>query len=42
MRNIGYESRLKNYGIKRLEDRRVRGDLFQMYKSVNGLDKIKW
>ena len=26
----------------RLEDRRVRGDLIQMYKSVNGLDEIKW
>ena len=39
MRNI--EARLKKWGINRPEDRRVRGDLIQMYKSVNGLDEIK-
>ena len=41
MRNIGYEARLKKWDIKRLEDSRVRGDLIQMYKSVNGLNEIK-
>ena len=25
-----------------LEDRRVRRDLIQIYKSVNGLDEINW
>ena len=25
-----------------LEDRRVRENLIQMYKSVNGLNEIKW
>ena len=42
MRNIGYEERLKKWSISSLEDRHVRGDLIQMYKSVNGLDEIKW
>ena len=35
-------------GVNRLEDRRVRGDFIEMYKSENGLDArligkgIKW
>ena len=28
--------------FNRLEDRRVREDLIEMYKSVNGLDEINW
>ena len=40
MRNLRYETRLAKWGIIRLEDRRVRGDLIQMYKSVNGLGEI--
>ena len=40
MRNLGYEARPKRWGINRLEDRRDRGDLIQMYKSVNGLVEI--
>ena len=42
MRNLGYEAKLKRWDINRLEDRRARGDLIPMYKSVNGLDEIKW
>ena len=42
MRNLSYQMRLKRWGINRLEDRRVRGDLIEMYKSVNGLDEINW
>ena len=42
MRNLRYETRLAKWGINRLEDRRVRGDLIEMYKSVNGLDEIIW
>ena len=42
MRNLSYEARLTKWGIKRLEDRRVRGDLIVMYKSLNGLDEINW
>ena len=33
------ETRLKISVINRLEDRRVRGNLIEMYKSVNGLDE---
>ena len=42
MRDLRYEARLTKWGINRLEDRRVRGDLIEMYKSVNGLDEINW
>ena len=42
MRNLKYEARLTKWGINRLEDRRVRLDLIEMYKSVNGLDEINW
>ena len=42
IRNLSYQMRLKRWGINRLEDRRVRGDLIEMYKSVNGLDEINW
>ena len=40
MRNLGYQMRLKRWSINRFEDMRVRGDLTEMYKSVNGLDVI--
>ena len=40
MRNLRFETRLAKWGINRLEDRRVRGDLIEMYKSVNGLKEI--
>ena len=42
MRNLSYQIRLKRWRINRLEDRRVRGDLIEIYKSVNGLDEINW
>ena len=41
MRNIRYETNLKRWGVNRLDDRSVREDLIEMYKSVNGLDEIK-
>ena len=40
MRNLRYETRPAKWGINRLEDRHVRGDLIEMYKSVNGLYEI--
>ena len=40
--DLSYETRLKRWGINRLEDRLVRGDLIEMYKSLNRLDEIKW
>ena len=42
VRSLRYETRLAKWGINKLEDRRVRGDLIEMYKSVNGLDEIIW
>ena len=42
MRNLRYETRLAKWGINRHEDRRVRRDLIEMYKSVNGVDEINW
>lgn len=35
-----YEERLQAIGLTNLEDRRVRGDLIQMYKIVYGIEKI--
>ena len=42
MINLGYEARLKRWDINRLEDKRVKSDFIQMFKSVNGLHEIKW
>ena len=41
MRNLKYVTRLAKWEINRLEDRRVRGDLIEMYKSVNRLETEK-
>ena len=44
MRQMRYEKRLAKSGINRIEDRRVRGYLIEMYKFINGLIKkgIRW
>ena len=42
LRNQTYEERLKIWNLTSLETRRTRGDLIQMYKSLNGLEKIDW
>ena len=42
MRNIRHEKTLAKWGNKRLEDMRVRWDLIEMYKYVNGLYDINW
>ena len=42
MKNLRYEKKLVKWEIKRLEDRRVRGDFIKMYKNVNKLDEINW
>ena len=39
---LKYEDRLKMWDLTNLEERRKRGDLIQMYKEVNGLEKINW
>ena len=42
IRGLDYPDRCKYLGIEQLKDRRERGDLIQMYKLVNGLDKVQW
>ena len=37
-----YEERLKILGLTTLEERRVRGDLIQQFKIVNGIERVKW
>ena len=39
-RGLGYEARLKITGLASLEDRRVRGDMIEVYKTITGKNKI--
>ena len=41
MREKTYDERLKNLGLLRLEDRRIRGDMIETYKIVTGKEDIK-
>jgi hypothetical protein len=41
LRNLRYEERLLNLGLTTLADRRVRGDLIQMYKIRTGRNVIE-
>jgi len=40
LRNIGYEMRLKEYGLTTLETRRLRGDQIEVFKILNGYENI--
>ena len=40
--NLAYEDRLKRLGLTTLEDRRVRGDLIEMFKILNGHVNIEY
>ena len=42
MRNKSYGNRLETLNLTSLEDRRNRGNLIQMFKIVNGKDKVNW
>jgi hypothetical protein len=42
LRKMSEDDRLKSWGLTTLKERRVRGDLIQMYKSVNGFEIFDW
>ena len=42
LKNLKYEERLKILGLTSLEERRIRGDMIQYYKCLNGYNKIDW
>ena len=39
---LSYEPRLAELGLTSLKDRRVRGDLIQMFKIMKGLEVVEW
>ena len=41
-RNLSYEARLNKTGLISLEQRRVRGDLIQVFKMIKGFDKVNY
>jgi hypothetical protein len=41
-RNLSYDDRQKSLNLQRLSDRRTRGDLIQLFKSIYGIDQITW
>jgi hypothetical protein len=42
LRHLSYEQRVQAFGIEKLESRRTRGDLIQVFKAQNGLEDINW
>ena len=40
LKRLSYEARLKRLNLTTLEIRRIRGDLIEVYKILNGLEKI--
>ena len=42
LREISYPERLEVLGLTTLEKRRVRGDLIQTFKILNGIDDVMW
>ena len=42
LRNLPYEIRLKKINLTTLEVRRIRGDLIEVYKILNGFENIDW
>jgi hypothetical protein len=42
LRHLSYEQRVQAFRIEKLESRRTRGDLIQVFKAQNGLEDINW
>lgn len=42
LKGVDYETRRTRMGLTSLEVRRMRGDLIQFYKCINGLDNESW
>lgn len=40
--NLSYEDRLSNTGLIKLEKRRARGDLIQVFKIIKGIDRVNY
>jgi len=40
IKHLSYDERLENLGLSRLTTRRVRSDLIQTFKIINGIDKV--
>jgi len=38
---LSYDERLENLGLSHLTTRRVRSDLIQTFKIINGIDKVE-
>ena len=42
LRELSYKDRLKKLGLSTLNQRRVRGDLIEMFKVLKGMEPISW
>ena len=42
MRKTGYEERLRVIGLQTLEQRRIRGDMLEVYKILTGREDVDW
>ena len=40
--NLSYEDTLSNTGLIKLEKRRARGDLIQVFKIIKGIDRVNY
>ena len=41
-KNQNYETRLKTINLTSLEDRRIRGDIIQVFKLIKGIDNVDY